>query len=239
MLWQVIEALTFSDTYFFRDYPVFNSFEKIILPRIREVNRSSKKLRIWSLGCSTGQETYSIAMSLLDNLQGINDWNVNILGTDISSPAVAKAQKGAFTLLEVQMGMDIRRIVKHFHKEGNNWIVNPDIANNIKFLRYNLLDNLSNVEPFDIIFCRYLLCYFTKEKQRELIAKIHSYHAPAGFLYLGIHEDIEGLEDYYEPVKGMPCLYQAKIKSTDKQRIEENKANKFAMPTLQRPQLKI
>lgn len=239
MLWQVIEALTFSDTYFFRDYPVFNSFEKIILPRIREVNRSSKKLRIWSLGCSTGQETYSIAMSLLDNLQTVNDWNINILGTDISSPAVAKAQKGIYSLLEVQMGMDIRRIIKHFHKEGNNWVINSDITNNIKFLRYNILDNLSNVEPFDIIFCRYLLCYFTKDKQKELIAKIHSYHAPAGFLYLGVHESIEGLDEYYEAVKGMPCLYQAKIKDTNKQNSASDKTNQPSMPTLQRPQIKL
>ena len=238
MLWQVIEALTFSDTYFFRDYPVFNSFEKIILPRIREVNRSSKKLRIWSLGCSTGQETYSIAMGLADNLQTISDWNINILGTDISSPAIAKAQKGSYTQLEVQMGMNIRRIVDHFHKEGNYWVINPDIANNIKFLRYNLLDNLSNVEPFDIIFCRYLLSYFTKEKQKELIAKIHSYHVPAGFLYLGVHEQIEGIEDYYEAVKGMPCLYQAKVKSTSNQKASSNK-DKMTMPSLQRPQIKI
>ena len=90
MLWQVIEALTLSDTYFFRDYPVFKSFEQIILPRIREVNRNSKKLRIWSLGCSTGQETYSIGMSIADNLQAVSDWNIQILGTDIVTSAISK-----------------------------------------------------------------------------------------------------------------------------------------------------
>ena len=239
MLWQVIEALTFSDTYFFRDYPVFNTFEKIILPRIREVNRSSKKLRIWSLGCSTGQETYSIGMSVADNLQAVSDWNVNILGTDISSPAIAKAQKGAYTQLEIQMGMNIRRIVKHFHKDGANWVVNPEVSNNIKFLRYNILDDLSNIEPFDIIFCRYLLSYFTKEKQKELIAKIHSYHVPAGFLYLGVHEKVEGLDEYYEAVKDMPCLYQAKIKSKNKGQVFGEADNGPVMPSLQRPQIKI
>ncbi|MBQ8465903.1 MAG: protein-glutamate O-methyltransferase CheR [Alphaproteobacteria bacterium] len=239
MLWQVIEALTFSETYFFRDYPVFKSFEKIILPRIREVNRSSKKLRIWSLGCSTGQETYSIGMSIADNLPAVSDWNVNILGTDISSPAITKAQKGIYTPLEVQMGLNIKQIIKHFHKEGNNWAVNQDISNNIKFLRYNLLEYLSNVEPFDIIFCRYVLNYFTPEKQRELIAKIHSYNVPAGFLYLGLHEKIDGLEEYYDAIPGMPCLYQAKLKPQNITKNRENLDNvPNAMPTLQRPSIK-
>ena len=242
MLWQVIEALTFSDIYFFRDYPVFRSLEKIILPRLREVNRSSKKLRIWSLGCSTGQEAYSIAMSVADNLQAVGDWSVSILGTDISTPAITRAQKGSYSQFEVQMGMNVRRIIKHFHREGNEWIINQNISDNVKFLRYNLLDDLSNTEPFDIILCRYVLEYFTPEKQRELIAKIHSYQVPAGFLYLGLHEKIEGIEEYYEAVNGVPCLYQAKVKSQNKAQNTSNNNNKNfnsnAMPTLHRPQMK-
>ena len=135
MLWQVIEALTLSDTHFFRDYPVFKSFEQLIIPRIREINRQSRKFRIWSLGCSTGQETYSIGMSLADNLIAASDWNIHILGTDISSAAITKAQRGFYTSLEVQMGMNIRRIVEHFHKAGDGGMINNDIADNIKFLR--------------------------------------------------------------------------------------------------------
>lgn len=241
MLWQVIEALTLSDTYFFRDYSVFRSFERLILPRLREVNRSSKKLRIWSLGCSTGQETYSIGMSLADNLQAVGDWNINILGTDISSPAITKAQHGTYSQLEVQMGMNIRRIIRHFHKDGDFWVINPDIAANIKFLRYNLLDNLSNVEPFDVIFCRYVLHYFAPELQRQIIAKIHKYQVPAGFLYLGLNERIAGLDDYYDEVPGMPCLYQAKQKPVENggaaaKKITTPKSGE--MPKLQRPHQK-
>lgn len=238
MLWQVIEALTLSDTYFFRDYSVFRSFERIILPRIREVNRSSKKLRIWSLGCSTGQETYSIGMGIADNLVAVGDWNVSILGTDISTPAITKAQRGLYTQLEVQMGMDIRRIVKHFHKESELWSINPDISENIKFLRYNLMDELSNVEPFDIIFCRYVLHYFSPELQRKIIAKIHSYQVPAGFLFLGLNENIAGLEDYYNPIQGIPCLYQAKLTSQELEKNIQKNGQSEMMPKLQRPQIK-
>ena len=241
MLWQVIEALTFSDTYFFRDYPVFKSFEQLILPRIREVNRNSKRLRVWSLGCSTGQEAYSIGMSIADNMFATGDWNVRILGTDISTPTIAKAQRGFYSQLEVQMGMNIRRIVKHFHYEAGGWQINEDVANNVKFLRYNLLDSLSNVEPFDIIFCRYVLRYFTPELQRQLIAKIYSYQVPAGFLYLGLHEKISGLEEYYDAVPGMPCLYQAKVAPENKQSVDKKSVNSTApaMPSLRRPHIKM
>ena len=236
VLWQVVEALTMSDTYFFRDFAVFRSFEQIILPRLREVNRTSKKLRIWSLGCSTGQEAYSVSMSIADCLSAVNDWNVHILGTDICTNAISKAQRGIYNTLEVQMGMNIRRIMKHFHKEGENWVVNHNIAENVKFLRYNLLDNLSNVDPFDVIFCRYVLNYFDSEMQKQLIAKIHSYQVPAGFLYLGMHEEIAGLEEYYDKVAGIPCLYQAKIKKPHRKQNESETSS--VMPTLQRPVIK-
>ena len=236
ILWQVIEALTLSDTYFFRDYPVFKSFEQLIIPRIREINRQSRKLRIWSLGCSTGQETYSIGMSLADNLIATSDWNIHILGTDISSAAITKAQRGYYTSLEAQMGMNIRRIIEHFHKAGDGWMINNEIADNIKFLRYNLLDDLSNVEPFDIIFCRYVLRYFAPELQRQAIEKIHSYQVPAGFLYLGLHEKIAGLEDFYEPVVGSPCLYQAKL--TPSISSDNGQTSNGFMPKLQRPHMK-
>lgn len=241
MLWQVIEALTLSDTYFFRDYPVFKSFEQIILPRIREVNRNSKKLRIWSLGCSTGQETYSIGMSIADNLQAVSDWNIQILGTDIVTSAISKAQHGVYSSFEIQMGMNIRRIIKHFHKVGDEWEINPEIAEHIKFIRYNLLDDLSSVEPFDIIFCRYVLRYFSPDLQRQIIAKIHGHQVAGGFLYLGLHEKIEGLSEYYEEVPGMPCLYQAKINPTGEDSLSSvvrEKTIAGGMPKLQRPHMK-
>ena len=139
------------------------------------------------------------------------------------------------------MGMNVRRILKHFTKMEDNWIVNQDISDNIKFLRYNILDELSNVEPYDVIFCRYVLGYFEPKLQRELIAKIHKYLVPAGFLYIGMNEEISGLEDYYEPVPGIPCLYQSKlVPYTEK--FEQNKKNSnmqlAEMPKLQKPNIK-
>lgn len=211
MLWQVIEALTLSDTYFYRDYPVFKAFESYMLPQMREINRSSKKLRIWSLGCSTGQETYSIAMGIKHKLLGAKDWNIDIIGTDISSFSIGKAQKGAFSQFDVQMGLNMRQILENFHQEQGQWQINDDIAAMVEFRRYNLMDELTLSDKYDIIFCRYVLQYFSPEIQRKLIAKIYSRQVVSGFLYLGMQENVAGLNEFYEPVSGMECLYQAKL----------------------------
>lgn len=210
MLWQVVEALTLSDTYFYRDYPVFKFFENYMLPQMREINRSSKKLRIWSLGCSTGQETYSIAMGVKHKLLGAKDWNVTITGTDISSYSISRAQKGAYSQFDVQMGLNMRQILENFHLEGGMWQINDDIAAMVEFRRYNLMDELTHSDKYDIIFCRYVLQYFPPEIQRKLIAKIYSRQMPSGFLYLGMNETVNALNEFYQPVNGIECLYQAK-----------------------------
>ncbi len=210
LIWQVVEALTLSDTYFYRDYPVFKGFETYMLPQLREINRSSKKLRIWSLGCSTGQETYSIAMAVKNNLKGISDWKVDIIGTDISNYAISRAQKGVYSQFDVQRGLNMRQILDNFHQENGQWVVNDDIASMVEFRRYNLLDELTHSDLYDVIFCRYVLQYFAPDIQEKLIAKIYSRQVPGGFLYLGVNAKIEGLEHFYEPVGGMDCLFQAK-----------------------------
>lgn len=211
MLWQVVEALTLSDTYFYRDYPVFKAFENYLLPQLREINRSSKKLRIWSLGCSTGQEAYSIAMAVKHKLLGVKDWNVNIIGTDISSYSIGKAQKGLFSQFDVQMGLNMRQILENFHQDQGQWQLNDDILSMVEFRRYNLMDELTLSGSYDVIFCRYVLQYFSPEIQRKIVAKIYSRQNPAGFLYTGMHENIRGLDEFYQSVSGMDCLYQVKM----------------------------
>lgn len=211
VLWSVVEALTLSDTYFYRDYQVFKGFENYMLPQMREINRSSKRLHIWSLGCSTGQETYSIAMAVKRKLQGVKDWQLKITGTDISTYSIAKAQKGIYSQFDIQMGLNMRQILDNFHQEQNNWAVNADLASMVEFRRYNLLDELTHTDKYDVIFCRYVLQYFPAELQKQLIAKIYSRQVEAGFLYIGLNETIAGLEEFYEPVTGMDCLYQAKL----------------------------
>ena len=240
LLWQVIEALALSDTCFYRDYKVFSAFEGRILPYLREANRGSHRLRVWSLGCSSGQETYSIAISIKNRMFAISDWDIKLIGTDISTTSISKAQKGQYNQFEVQMGLNARTIIDNFHQEGEQWIINSEIKNMIEFRRYNLLDKVTFTEPFDVIFCRNVLRFFSKDKQAEALAMLYNNQIPGGFLYVGMGEELYGLERYYDKVKGMKCLYQAKIAAeTTKPQSQEIKKpeeiNAPKMPKFVRP----
>lgn len=210
LVWQVIEALAFSDTRFYRDYNVFSQFQNYILPLVKEANRNIKKLRILSLGCSTGQEVYSIAIAV-NSVIGFNDWQVSIIGTDVSSAAISKAQKGYYNQFEIQTGLKAETMINNFTLEGENWRVNDNIKKMVEFRRYNLLDEATFTEKFDIIFCRNVLRFFTPGIQQKLCAKIHDMQVQGGVLYLGRGEDINGMKEYYNSVPGVGCVYQARI----------------------------
>lgn len=167
LVWQVIEVLAFADTRFYRDYNVFNQFENYVLPLIKEANRNLKKLRILSLGCSTGQEVYSIAIAV-SRLIGLSDWQIQIIGTDLSSAAISKAQRGYYNLFEIQTGLNAETIIDNFTLDGELWKVNDDIKKMVEFRRFNLLDELTFNEKFDVIFCRNVLRFFTPELQYKL-----------------------------------------------------------------------
>ncbi len=234
---QVVEALALSDTYFFRDYQVFRRFEDYLLPALREANRGSKKLRIWSLGCSTGQEAYSIAMAVNRKLVGINDWEVRIIANDLSSQSIAKAQKGLYSMFEVQMGLTAAMIIDNFTLVKDMWQINPGIQKMVDFRRYNILDEVTAPHRFEVVFCRNLLRFFTPEYQHLLLEKIYHKQINGGFLYLGIDEKLFGIEDFYQPVKGFACLYQAKKAATDPRPIPAVplSSDHQNMPSFQKP----
>ena len=209
LLSQVIETLALADTRFFRDWSVFQQFEQYVLPLVKETNRNIKKLRILSLGCSSGQEVYSIAIAV-NKLFPFNDWQIDIIGTDLSSTAIAKAQRGIYDQFEIQNGLRADLMIDNFTLEGTNWRVNDNIKKMVEFRRYNLLDEATFKEDFDIIFCRNVLRFFTPELQEQLSAKIHSMQVPGGILYIGKGENIRGLTDFYGIVPGMACAYQVK-----------------------------
>ena len=135
------------------------------------------------------------------------------------------------------MGLNAHTIIDNFYPEGEMWQVNNEIKRMIEFRRHNLLDDVTFYEPFDVIFCRNVLRFFTAEKQEEAIARIHRNQIPGGFLYLGLGETVKGIEKYYNQLKGMKCLYQAKILSkTELERnrkdIENSKPQEVEAPSL-------
>lgn len=207
---QMVEAMAMMETSFFRNNDVFKQFEETILPYLREYNRGIKKLRVWSAGCSTGQETYSLAIAVKRGLLNVSDWDIDIIGTDLSEFAIAKAQKGIYNKFEIQMGMNAKTIVDFFHPEKENWQVNDNIMQMVEFRKYNLMDELTNTDKFDVIFCRNVLHLFQKEKQIEILERLMRKQTPGGLLYIGIADKLSGIEEFYLKVPGFDCLYQAK-----------------------------
>ena len=238
LTWQIIEALAMSDPHFYRDYVVFRRFEEFVLPSLREANRGTKKLRIWSLGCSTGQEAYSIAMAIKRKLLNAADWDIDIVGTDLSSASIAKAQKGAYSSFEVQMGLNAEMIINNFHLERDQWFVNDDLMDMVEFRRYNILDEMTLTEKFDVIFCRNMLRFFTPQVQYQILDKIYKVQTNGGFLYLGKDETFDAVADFYDKVPGFDCLYQAKSVALNKVVLPEEKKIEVdvdAMPSFVKP----
>lgn len=220
---QVIETLSLADTRFFRDWFVFQQFERYVLPLVKETNRNIKKLRILSLGCSSGQEVYSIAIAV-NKVIPYTDWQIDIIGTDLSSAAIAKAQRGVYDQFEIQNGLKAELMIDNFTFDGSGWKVNDNIKKMVEFRRYNLLDEATFKEEFDIIFCRNVLRFFLPSMQEQLCAKIHAMQIPGGILYIGKGEEIRGLTDFYGLVPGMSCAYQVKEVKNEVMRRQQEKS---------------
>lgn len=197
---QVVEAMAFSDTSFFRNYDVFYKFENVTLPKLKEKCRATKKLNIWSLGCSTGQEAYSIAMSIDKNNKLFSDWNINILASDLSSLAISKAQHGVYSNFEVQNGLNAKTIIDYFSPINDAWVISDKIKKMIEFRRYNMLEEAIVKSKFEVIFCRNVLRYFTSDLQDALLKRISEKQYQGGYLYLGKGEVIPAVEKYYQKI---------------------------------------
>ncbi len=235
----VVEEMAFSDTSFYRDYDVFNQFENHLLPSIRENNRSRKKIRFWSLGCSSGQEAYSIAFAIKRKFIGLDNWDVSILGTDISSVGIAKAQRGLYNNFEVQMGLSAKSILEFFYKDDDNWHVNNDVMKMLEFRRYNMLDDVTYTAKYEVVFCRNVLRYFAKEYQDAILQKISNCQNESGILCLGKNEYIPGIEKYYNKLEGTNCFYVNKSATNTNKNMstQSNIPPSDAMPKFVRPDI--
>ncbi len=235
---QVVEAMAFSDTAFFRDFDVFYRFQKVLLPKLKEKCRATKKLNIWSLGCSTGQETYSIAMAINNADKMFADWDINILGSDLSSVAISKAQRGIYNNFEIQMGLNAKTILEYFDFENEQWFAKNNIKNMIEFRRYNMLEQAIVKSKFEVVFCRNVLRYFSPEHQDDILKRISEKQPQGGYLYLGKGEYIPAVDKYYYKLDNASGAYVAigntssAIKATN---LAVSPSDDDAMPSFTRP----
>lgn len=203
----VVEAMTTNETFFFRDKVPFEHFRETIVPAMLAARKNRRSLRIWCAASSTGQEPYSLAMILKDMSAALNGWRVEIVATDLSQEVLEKSKAGIFSQFEVQRGLPIQLLVKHFTQAGEMWQLSPEIRAMVQFRQLNLLHDFSHLGAFDVIFCRNVLIYFDQETKTGVFNRLARVIEPDGFLVLGAAETVVGLSTGFNPYPERRGLY--------------------------------
>lgn len=188
----VLDAMATHETSFFRDRVPFESFRTVVLPRLLAARRETRRLRIWSAAASTGQEAYSLAMILAEVEPALTDWRIEIVATDMSSAALARGQAGTYSQFEVQRGLPIKSLLRHFTQAGEEWTIDANLRAAVQWRVANLLGDLRGLGRFDVVFCRNILIYLDQAARAELLGKIAGALAPDGALCLGSTEFVPG-----------------------------------------------
>ncbi len=207
LLRDITEAMTTNESSFFRDQKPFDQFRQLVLPRLMETRAAKRSLRIWSAACSSGQEGYSLSMILNDEAAKLAGWRIEIVGTDISAEMVERAKSGVYTQFEVQRGLPITMLVKHFKQNGDKWQISQQLRQMVSFREWNLLGDLSPLGQFDIVFCRNVLIYFDQPTKAKVLEGIARQMPQDGVLYLGGAETVLGITERFKPVEGQRGLY--------------------------------
>jgi chemotaxis protein methyltransferase CheR len=203
----VAEAMTVNETSFFRDITMFEMLREVIFPQLIEQRMQKRRLRIWSAASSTGQEAYSLAMSIAEYFPDLAQWDVKIIGTDISRHVVDYAQKGRYRRLEVNRGLPARMLLKYIVREGEEWEVVPRIRSMCEFQYANLCAPTPQLPVFDLVMLRNVLLYFSQRDRKAVFKEIHRKTAPGGYLVLGNAEQAEDSTNLFEVEFAANCYF--------------------------------
>jgi len=211
---KVVEAMTTNETSFYRDPNVFQAIEQHLIPALADRNRTSKRLRIWSAACSTGQEPYTLAMILKDHFGHLDGWKLKIVATDIDTMVLERAKQGVYGKLAVNRGLPVKKLIRYFTKLGTEWQVKDSLKEHITFKQMNLAQGWSVHGPFDLILMRNVLIYFDRETKREILTRAQRLLAPDGSLMLGTAETTLSITDRYVRAKvGKAVVYRHSSKA--------------------------
>ncbi len=200
-----VEALAVTETSFFRDKTPFQTLQREVLPALAAA-RGDRPLQVWSVGCATGQEAYSLAL-LSELAPGALPVRLDILGSDLSERCLEKAASGLYTQFEVQKGLPIRLLLDGFEPVDEMWRVSPRLRQAVRWARYNLMDAPDGVGPFDLILCRNVLPAFDRDTACLVLERLASVLAPDGRLLLGLSETVHGISGAFRPVAGRRGFY--------------------------------
>jgi chemotaxis protein methyltransferase CheR len=208
----IAEAMTINETSFFRDSRPFELLRTELLPKLIEARRHTRELRFWSAACSTGQEAYSVGMTMQEHFPLLPGWNLRIEGTDICAEVVERAQTGRYHRIEINRGLPARFVVRYFDHQGEDWTMKPEIRKMCNFRQASLsgptLPFNRAEDRFDVIFLRNVMLYFSQETRKVLLAGIHRLLAPDGILFLGSSEQPADPSIWTAVLAGGTCYFR-------------------------------
>ena len=209
---QVVESLVNHETTFFRDFYPFEVLRTIVLPEVLERRAKDRTLTILSAACSSGQEPYSIAMTLSEHFPQLIDWHVRILATDYSQTVLERAAAARYTQIEVNRGLPAPYLVKYFERNKMHWQLKARIREMVTFEELNLAESWPQLPPVDVVFLRNALIYFDVETKRVCLTQVERCLQPRGFLFMGAAETTISLSDAFERRSEKVSCYQLKAR---------------------------
>lgn len=197
---QVVEAMTTNETQFFRDNYPFEILKQVMFPEF-EKSRAGQ-VRVWSAGCSSGQEAYSAIMTAHEYNEEGGRVDMQVIGTDISEAMIRKATAARYSVSTISRGLDQQRLGKFFVPvDATTWEVRPDIRARASFRQHNLLDSFALLGKFDLIFCRNVLIYFSQASRLDILTRLATALNPGGYLMLGGSESVSRKVTEFELVR--------------------------------------
>jgi len=190
---RIVEAMTTNETSFLRDLHPFETFRNTILPELLANRKGSRALSIWCGASSTGQEPYSIAMTLLESMPQAADWKIDMLATDISTEMIRRSREGRYNQIEMNRGLPAQLLIKYFDRIGLEWQIKERVRRMVQFREMNLVQGWPAMPQFDVIFLRNVLIYFDTDTKRQILEKARRLLKPDGYLFLGCAETTLGL----------------------------------------------
>lgn len=207
LLTELVEAMVTTETSFFRDLHPFETLRRAVIPELMQARAAQQTLNIWCAACSTGQEPYSIALTIREYFPTLLNWRVKLLATDLSHEILERSRNGRFSQIEVNRGLPTPLLLKYFRQEGAQWIIADQIRTMVEFQQMNLCQPWTILPRMDIVFMRNVMIYFDVDTKKSILRRLTQVLRPDGYLVLGGAETTFNLDDSYKRVENLKGGY--------------------------------
>jgi chemotaxis protein methyltransferase CheR len=201
------ESTMINETSFFRDFLPFELLRQSILPKLIELKREERRLTVWSASSSTGQEAYSLAITLCEYFPELADWDAKIIATDPSEASIEYARRGCYRRLEVNRGLPVRLLMKYFARAGEEWQISAKVRSMVEFRSTDLRASLRSLPQFDLVLLRNVLLYFPQHDRGRVLSGVYRMMHPHGALLLGDAEQADDSTDLFGEEFEAGCYY--------------------------------